>query len=52
MAAACFRDFTSCSSNVSARSTASPYSWSISDFRRDLSATSCADNTHQMGTQR
>jgi hypothetical protein len=25
MAAACFRDFTSCSSNVSARSTASPY---------------------------
>jgi hypothetical protein len=51
MAAACFRDFTSCSSNVSAQRTALLYPWSISDFRRDLSVTSCADNTHQMGTQ-
>jgi hypothetical protein len=22
------------------------YPWSISDFRRDLSATSCTDNSH------
>jgi hypothetical protein len=38
----CFRAFTSCSSKASARSTASPYPWSMPDFCRDLSATSCS----------
>jgi hypothetical protein len=32
----------SSSSNASARSTVSPYPWSISDFCRDLSTTSCS----------
>jgi hypothetical protein len=37
----CFLTFTSSFSNVSARSTVSPYPWSILDFCRDLSTTSC-----------
>jgi hypothetical protein len=40
--AECFRAFTSCSSKASARSTASLYPWSMPDFCRDLSATSCS----------
>jgi hypothetical protein len=40
--AECFLAFASSSSNASARSTVSPYPWSISDFYRDLSTTSCS----------
>jgi hypothetical protein len=39
--AECFLALTSSFSNVSARSTVSPYPWSILDFSRDLSTTSC-----------
>jgi hypothetical protein len=46
--AECFRAFTSCSSKASARSTASPYPWSMPDFWRDLSATCCS--RQQMST--
>jgi hypothetical protein len=38
--AECFLALLSSFSNVSARSTVSPYPWSISDFCRDLSTTS------------
>jgi hypothetical protein len=36
----CFLAFASSPSNASARSTVSPYPWSISDFCRDLTTTS------------
>jgi hypothetical protein len=39
--AECFLALLSSFSNDSARSTVSPYPWSISDFCRDLSTTSC-----------
>jgi hypothetical protein len=39
--AECFLALLSYFSNVSARSTVSPYPWSISDLCRDLSTTSC-----------
>jgi hypothetical protein len=39
--AECFLALASSFSNVSARSTVSPNPWSISDFCRDLSLTSC-----------
>jgi hypothetical protein len=39
--AECFLALASSFSNVSARSTVSPYPWSMSDFCRDLSTTSC-----------
>jgi hypothetical protein len=40
--AECFQALASPSSSASARSTVSPYPWSISDFCRDLSTTSCS----------
>jgi hypothetical protein len=39
--AECFLALVSSFSNVSARSTVSPNPWSISNFCRDLSTTSC-----------
>jgi hypothetical protein len=40
--AECFLALESSCSNAAARSTVSPYPWSISDFCRDLSTTSCS----------
>jgi hypothetical protein len=40
--AECFLALLSSFSNDSARSTVSPYPWSILDFCRDLSTTSCS----------
>jgi hypothetical protein len=47
--AECFLALASSLSKVSARSTVSPYRWSMSDFCRDLSTTSCARQQLSLG---
>jgi hypothetical protein len=47
----CFLALLSSFSSDSARSTVSPYPWSMSDFCRDLSTTSCTRQQPSLSTQ-